>query len=60
MPAKIQPNNQKETELYEFAYDFNAAIMQTTHTWPNIEFVTSLCLPKYDRMNQIGIMGKKL
>ena len=53
----FKPNDQKEKELYDFAHDFNATILQTAHAWPNIEFVVSLCLPRYDFMDQIGMIS---
>ena len=53
---KFKSNIQKEIELYAFVHDFNSTIIHTADARPNIEFVVSLCLPRFDDMDKIGMI----
>ena len=53
----FKSNVQKEKELYDFVYNFNTTIIQTASARPNIQFFISLCLPRYDQKDQIGMLS---
>ena len=60
-PKYLKSNSEKEEELHAFIHDFNSFIMKLAANWPNVQFCISLCLPRFDHRDQLGMLsGREL
>ena len=53
----LKPNVEREEELYEFAKEFNTTILETASNMPDTDFFVSLCLPRYDHKDHLGVLS---